>query len=282
MMVSLCHATSPAQLQIVFCDPKFDEDYTALATLPHVTMVNEPADCIRAIAAVHAELERRKRSPSPSRVILFIDEYADLKGAQADDGDALSRMMAQITAVGRSKGIHVMLATQKPTTEIVDTVAKGNLTVRIGGAVMTPKESEIAMGRGQVGCETLEGRGAFYAVLGGGRLIRIQSYMLDGQTLERATEDVADRWQGVEPMRIEMGDVTFVQPAPPAEAMDNAMIGRVLESMALDAIFDESGELLRGARAQILRLLFDGADDKGTPGRTVDRILDKMRYMDRA
>lgn len=282
MISSLCHSTSPQQLQIVFCDPKFDDDYFALAGLPHVTMVNEPADCIRAIHAVYEELERRKRTPSTSRLILFVDEYADLKNSQEDGGLELGRRMAQITAVGRSKGVHVILATQKPTTEIVDTVAKGNLTVRIGGMVMTPKESEIAMGRGGIGCDTLEGKGAFYAVLGGGRIIRTQTYLLDGESLERAVERAAARWVGVEPLRIEMAEVQ-IKPAPATndDAIDAAMIQQVMEIIDYDEIFDEDGEVRRGMRAALLRLLFDeGTQDKGTPGRTVTRLLDKLRYLE--
>lgn len=276
MAVSLCHSTTPRDLQIVFCDPKFDDDYFALAQMPHVTMVNEPDDCIRAIYAVKDELEKRKRSPSKSRVVLFIDEYADLKGSQDDDGDALSRAMASITAIGRSKGIHVVLATQKPTTEIVDTVAKGNLTVRLGGAVMTPKESEIVMGRGGVGCESLEGKGAFYAILGGGRVIRTQSYLLDGEILENATRAVANKWSSVEPMRIDMDGIEIAMPSATDDAIDAVMIEQVMTAMEFGEMFKADGSKVRGARAEVLRILFDGAPDKGTPGRTVDRILDKI------
>lgn len=281
LITSLCHATSPSRLQVIFCDPKFDNDYFALAGLPHVTMVNEPADCIRAIHAVHAELERRKRHPTDSKIILFIDEYADLKSSQDDGGDALGRIMAQITAVGRSKGVHIMLATQKPTTEIVDTVAKGNLTVRVGGMVMTPKESEIAMGRGGVGCEVLEGRGAFFAVLGGGRLVRVQSYLLDGEILERAVDDVAGRWTSAEPLRIDMDNIDIHIPAPTTDDMDGIMIERILAGITYGDLFDENGEIVRGGRAKILRLLFDeDTADAGTPRRTISRILDKLPYAD--
>jgi S-DNA-T family DNA segregation ATPase FtsK/SpoIIIE len=275
MIASLCYATSPANLQILFCDPKFDEDYTALEGLPHVTMFNEPADCITAIRSVYAELERRKRTPDKSsRIILFVDEYADLVGSQEDGGDELNRLMALITAAGRSKGIHVMLSTQKPTTEIVDTVAKGNLTVRIGGMVMTPKESEIVMGRGGVGCESLEGRGAFYATFGGGRVARIQSYYVDNQALERATNAIAERWHMVDPLRIEL---TAETTEPSQYDKDAPLLAKITEALNRDEIFDVDGNLIRGARAKILRLLFGGdARDVNTERRTLDRLLAKI------
>lgn len=280
-ITSLCHSTSPKELQIIFCDPKFDDDYFSLAGLPHVTMVNEPEACIKAIYATYEELERRKRAPSNSRLVLFIDEYADLKNSQEDGGVDLSRKMAQITAVGRSKGVHVIMATQKPTTEIVDTVAKGNLTVRIGGMVMTPKESEIAMGRGAIGCESLEGRGAFYCILGGGRTVRTQTYFLDGEVLEDAVHRVSAKWHGVKPLRIDMDDVEITAPVGSDEAIDNAMIQQVIGVVDYDEIFDEDGEVRRGIRANLIRLLFDeDTRDKGTPARTLSRILSKLRYIE--
>lgn len=271
LIVSLCHSTSPEQLQIIFCDPKFDEDYFSLSGLPHVTMINEPQDCIQAIFAVHAELERRKRQPSNSKVLLFIDEFADLKNGV--DEDALSKLIAQITAVGRSKGIHLMLATQKPTTEIVDTIAKGNLTVRISGKVMTSKESEIAMGRGQIGCENLEGAGSFYGILGGCRVIRFQSYLMDAETLENAVNDVIDKWQDKTPLRINMDvEVSLGKVDPDVE-----MLQRIKGEYDYTDIFEPSGETVRGVRAKLLELLFgEGTKDANTPRNTLNRLLDKL------
>ena len=275
MITSLCHATSPAHLQILFCDPKFDEDYSTLEGLPHLTMFNEGADCVTAIRSVYAELERRKRTPDKaSRIILFIDEYADLVGNQEIDGDELNRLMALITAAGRSKGIHVILATQKPVADVVDTVAKGNLTFRIGGMVMTPKESEIVMGRGGVGCESLAGRGAFYATFGGGRVVRLQSYYVDAETLERATNAITERWHTVDPLRIELTAETATATQYDKDA---PLLAKINEALTRDEIFDVDGNLIRGARAKILRLLFgEGARDNGTNARTIDRLLTKM------
>lgn len=275
MITSLCHATSPANLQILFCDPKFDEDYSDLEGLPHLTMFNEPADCATAIRSVYAELERRKRTPDKaSRIILFVDEYADLMGNALIDGDELNRLMALITAAGRSKGIHVLLSTQKPTTDVVDTVAKGNLTFRICGSVVTPKESEIAMGRGGVGCESLEGKGAFFATFGGGRVVRLQSYYVDSEALERATNAIAERWHSVDPLRIEL---TAETTEPSQYDKDAPLLTKINDTLTRDEIFDSDGNLIRGARAKILRLLFgDDARDNGTNARTIDRILTKI------
>ena len=146
-LTSLTHSTSPAENLIIFCDPKFDPDWKILSDLPHVVMVSEPADCVAAIASVKAELERRKRQPDKRKLILVIDEYADFLGDLPKDTlVTVESQIRSITSVGRSLGIHVDPHHPKPTIEIVDSIAKGNLTTRCGGMVMTSKESEIAMG----------------------------------------------------------------------------------------------------------------------------------------
>lgn len=273
-ITSLCHATSPADLQIVFVDPKRDEDWTALCGLPHVTMYNEPEACAVAIASVRAELERRKSQPDARKLILIIDEYADLRNTVY--GDQVDGDIAAITAIGRSKNVHVLLATQKPTVEVVDTVAKGNLTTRIGGMVLTAKESEIAMGRGGIGCEHLPGMGSFYATIGGGRVQRLQSYLLEGEQLDAAIDGISARWGRVRPYRIEM--TAEVQTAQPVGATgQDAELQRVLAEYAYEEIFDEDRNLQRGIKSEIAKFLFgDDATFSGTVQRTVNRVVKRL------
>lgn len=204
LIVSLCHSTSPEDLQIIFLDSKFDEDWQALPGLPHVLMVNEPNDCAAAISSVKVELERRKRQPDKRKLLLIVDEYADLRGVLGATGDDVDANIRAITNVGRSKNVHVLLCTQKPTIEILDSVGKANCTSRICLQVMTSKESEIGMGRGGIGCEDLPGLGAFNAIIGGGRVIRGQSYLLEGDALTEAIDAVNAKWSNAEPYRIEM------------------------------------------------------------------------------
>lgn len=273
-ITSLCYATSPDDLQIVFVDPKHDEDWTALCGLPHITMYNEPESCAVAIASVRAELERRKAQPDARKLILIIDEYADLRNTAYSD--QVDSDIAAITAIGRSKNVHVLLATQKPTTEVVDTVAKGNLTTRISGMVVTPKESEIAMGRGGVGCENLPGMGAFYATIGGGRVQRLQSYLLEGEALDAAIDDIGARWSRVQPYRIAMtAEVQTAQPATTTER--DAELQRVLDEYAYDQIFDEDRNLQRGIKTDLAKFLFgDDATFSGTVQRSVNRIVKRL------
>lgn len=273
-LASLAHSTSPADNLIIFCDPKFDPDWKVLADLPHVVMVSEPADCVAAIASVKAELERRKRCPDKRKLILVIDEYADFLGDLPKDTLAtVESHIRSITSVGRSLGIHVDLITQKPTIEIVDSIAKGNLTTRCGGMVMTSKESEIAMGRGGIGCETLPGQGSFYVTIGGGRVQRIQSYLIEGEELETAIGTVNQRWATVDPYRIAMQQVaTNDQLYMPNDDERNAR--RILETYSIDQLFGANGKVKNGMQAAAVRVLFgDDAVNEGSNHRVVSAAL---------
>lgn len=279
LIVSLCHSTSPADLQIIFLDSKFDEDWAALPGLPHVTMINEPADCAAAIASVKAELERRKRGPDKRKVLLIVDEYADLRGVLGSAGDAVDEDIRAITNVGRSKGVHVITCTQKPTVEIMDSIGKANCTSRICLQVMTSKESEIGMGRGGIGCEDLPGLGAFNAIIGGGRVVRGQSYLLEGDALGDAIDAVDAKWSNAEPFRIEMIEPTEQREIiNTATNIDELNAERILEHYEPIELFDDAGNIRKGQQLAAVRVLFgDNADNAGTPRRVTVRALDIIK-----
>lgn len=286
LIVSLCYSTSPEDLQIIFIDSKYDEDWSALPGLPHVTMVNEPAACAAAIASVRAELERRKPNPDKRKILLIADEYADLRGMLGDGGDAIDADVRAITNIGRSKGVHLLLCTQKPVADLVDTVGKANMTSRVGLQVMTPKESEIAMGRGGVGCENLPGLGAFYAIVGGGRLVRGQSYLLEGENLDQAIDDVSAKWADVDPYRIEMlevggGVLTMPMPASAATKVANedaANAAKILERFTYAELFDDSGNARKGMQLAAVKTLFgDSAENAGKWHRVTASALNYIK-----
>lgn len=283
MINSLCHSTSPEQLAVVFLDPKFDPDWKILADLPHVTMRSEPADCVAAIASAKAELERRKRQPDPRKLILILDEYADFLGDLDKETRAMvEQYIVSITSVGRSLGIHLVLITQKPTIEIVDTVAKGNLTTRACGMVTTAKESEIGMGRGGVGCEALESAGSFYVVVGGGRTQRIQSYLIEDEALEGAIDWIVDRWKSAEPYRIAMVSADELPAPPPASLSPFDMspewcVEKVLASPRFAEIFPEGKEPHKRAKGMIVEVLFgDGVENKGRESALARKVFDAI------
>lgn len=281
MINSLCYSTPPDKLSLIFLDPKFDPDWKILSDLPHVTMRSEPTDCVAAIASVKAELERRKRQPDPRKLILVIDEYADFRGdLDKATREQVEQQIVSITSVGRSLGIHVILITQKPTAEVVDTVAKGNLSTRVCGMVTTPEESKIGMGRGGIGCEALESAGSFYCVIGGGRTQRIQSYLIEGDVLEASIDRVAERWKDKEPYQIALFASVNVPATITQKTEDELNAERLLEHYDYSELFDEAGEIIPGMQLEAIRKLFgNDATNAGTPRRVTIRALDVIKNM---
>lgn len=282
LIISLCHSTSPEDLQIVFIDSKFDEDWGQLQGLSHITMYNEPTECAAAIASVKAELERRKRSPDKRKIILIVDEYADLRGVLGAAGDEIDADFRAITNVGRSKNVHVVMCTQKPTVEILDSIGKANCTSRICLQVMTSKESEIGMGRGGIGCEDLPGLGAFNAIIGGGRVVRGQSYLLEGDSLTEAIEAVNTKYASVEPYRIEM-----IEPTEHNESANTAFMPQKLHDRPIEwhvanikqhpmfaEAFPENGEPHKRAKGMIVEMIFG----TGTPNAGKENTIARAVY----
>lgn len=196
MLWSLCANTSPEEVGLMLVDLK-NEDLLPFANLPHVfnfaSSINEAEE---AIAWMHNEKEVRVRVPGRrKRIVLVIDELAEL--ARLKDP---MRQLASILAIGRSKNINVIAATQKPLGAVVGSVAKANFTTRLVGRVMSPDDARVAAGVSGTGAECLPGRGAFLRVEGM-ELRRFQSYWLPD--LDNLMPGIVDRWTEQLPIRRE-------------------------------------------------------------------------------
>lgn len=187
MLWSLTASTSPEDLRIVAIDLK-NEDIIPFENLPHVqTFAVSPTDAEEAIVEVYMEKEQRIRSRQRrQRLVLVIDELAEL----ARSKEAM-RQLASILAIGRSKNINVVAATQKPLGIIVGSIAKAQFTARLVGRVMSADDSKVAAGVGGAGAEFLPGAGSFLRIEGGDPR-RFQSYWIPD--LDERLARVADRW----------------------------------------------------------------------------------------
>lgn len=187
MLWSLTANTSPVDLRLVLIDLK-NEDLVPFAALPHtdVLAANLP-DAEEAIARLHDIKERRVRQRSRGeRIVLVIDELAEL--ARLKDP---MRQLASILAIGRSKAINVIAATQKPLGAIVGSVAKANFTTRLVGRVMSGDDARVAAGVSGVGAEFLPGRGSFLRIEGMD-VRRFQSYWIPD--IDERMSATIDRW----------------------------------------------------------------------------------------
>jgi hypothetical protein len=88
--------------------------------------------------------------------VIVLDEYADLT-LEPDDKRAVEQRVKKLSAKARAAGIHLIIATQKPTVDVIDTVLKSNLPASLALRVKTGRESQVIMD--EVGAETLTGKG---------------------------------------------------------------------------------------------------------------------------
>lgn len=186
MLASLAFSSSPSALRMVIVDRKH-LDMVPFARLPHTEAASYTAeDAQRAVATVHAELQRRVEAGHGrwSRLVLVIDELAQLDAASLE-------LLAAVLAVGRSMLVNVIAATQHPTVRLIGD--KANYAVRLVGQVVDGPTAALATGRKQTGAEVLPGAGAFLYV-DGGRLERVQAYYLDGGTTAALVGVIGQKW----------------------------------------------------------------------------------------
>lgn len=187
MLASLCMSTSPNDVELMAIDMK-NEDLVPFEPLSHLRcMATSLAEAVDLIEYIYQEKERRvKLGKRGNRVILVIDELAELARHKE-----CMRQLASILAIGRSKSINVLAATQKPLGAIVGSVAKANFTCRLVGRVMSPDDSRVAAGISGVGAEFLPGQGAFLRIEGIDTR-RFQAYFIDD--MEPMIRAISDRW----------------------------------------------------------------------------------------
>lgn len=156
---------NPNHVELVLIDPKRVELYQ-YSKLPHTTAyASEPQEIITVLNNVVSLLERRfqamrrrgERKSSDSDVYVFIDEFADLM--TTNKREALP-LLCRIAQLGRAANIHLILATQRPTRDILNGQIKVNIDARIALRCPTAQDSRNIIN--QNGAETLARYGQGY------------------------------------------------------------------------------------------------------------------------
>jgi len=181
MIASLLLKHSPADLQLVMVDPKFVE-LAVYEGLPHLRgpIATNQAEALELLREAVDEMEARyakfraagvRNLPSYNaqgrdripRIVIVIEEYADLTMKNADEVEELVCRLAQ---KARGAGIHVILATQRPSVDVITGVIKGNFDGRIAYRVAARVDSETILGN-------LDGAGAHQLIGRGDSLCRV-------------------------------------------------------------------------------------------------------------
>jgi len=194
LLYGLCRGYSSAALRLHLVDPKGTE-LADFALEPHVEgeIGFDAEDAIALLERMVDEMERRYARMKEFRVrslhefnellpdeqrmpwrLVVLDEYADLV-TEKDERKKIEQLLKRLAQKARASGIHVILATQKPSAEVLNTTVRSNLTAQLALRTRSAIDSRIIME--QSGAETLAGKGDAFLRTGRG-VIRLQCAMV--------------------------------------------------------------------------------------------------------
>ena len=147
----------------------------------------------RDIDAYNRRLQRRKDAPTLPRIVVLIDELADLMMSAPDQTE---HNLVRLAQMARATGIHLVVATQRPSTDVVTGLIKANFPARLAFAVASGVDSRVILDL--PGAETLLGHGdMLFLNPEVGNPVRAQGVMVTDQEIER----VIAHWQKMAPER---------------------------------------------------------------------------------
>jgi S-DNA-T family DNA segregation ATPase FtsK/SpoIIIE len=203
LLTSLLYRNSPSNLKMILVDPKRVE-LGLYNNIPHLLtpVINEPEKCISALKWAVAEMERRykllsevgnrniieynKAHPEEAMpyIVIVIDELADLMVLAAADVENLIVRLAQMA---RAIGIHLVLATQRPSVDVITGLIKANIPARVAFSVASQIDSRTILD--QMGAEKLLGKGdMLFASPEYMKPRRIQGVYLDEKEVKAVTD----------------------------------------------------------------------------------------------
>lgn len=212
IIASILLRASPDEVKLSLIDPKRVE-LTLFHGIPHLyhPVVVEPKDAVRALRGAIAEMDRRYKlfatrgvrnvasfnskleegeDPLPYLVIV-IDELADLMMTAAAE---FEKLICRIAQLARATGIHLIVATQRPSVNVITGVIKANIPARVAFAVASQVDSRTILDA--VGAERLIGSGdMLFDPNTGGKSTRIQGAYLSEEEVNRVVEVVKARYK---------------------------------------------------------------------------------------
>ena len=213
LIVSLLYKAKPDEVRLIMVDPKMVElgVYNGIPQLL-IPVVTDPKKAAGALQWTVTEMMRRYRLMSeegvrdldsynkaiagdPERqklpqIVVVIDELADLMLVAAKE---VEESICRIAQMGRASGIHLVIATQRPSADVITGLMKANIPSRIAFAVASAMESRIILDT--QGAEKLVGRGdMLYAPLGKGKPKRIQGCFVSDAEVEAVAEFVKEHY----------------------------------------------------------------------------------------
>lgn len=212
IITSILMRTKPDQVKLVMIDPKKVE-LTMYNGIPHLLapVVTDPKKASIALKNIVAEMEKRydifertknknikgynkfcennPEYPKMPYIVVIIDELADLMLVAAKE---VEDSIMRITQMARAAGIHLIVATQRPSTDVITGVVKANIPSRISFAVSSSIDSRTILD--SVGAEKLLGKGdMLFLPMGDNHPTRIQGAFLSEEEIQKVVDFVCEQ-----------------------------------------------------------------------------------------
>ncbi len=203
LLTSILYKFSPKDLRLILIDPKMLElsVYNDIAHLL-TPVVTEPKKAILALKWVCKEMERRyslmneentrslegyneKSLEKLPYIVVFIDEMADL---MMTAGKEVEHYVQRLAQMARACGIHLVMATQRPSVDIITGSIKANFPSRISFQVASKYDSRTVLG--EIGAEQLLGNGDMLMSKNGGNIIRYQSAFISDNEVNKLINEI--------------------------------------------------------------------------------------------
>ena len=215
LIISLLYKSSPEDVRFIMVDPKMVE-LAPYNGIPHllIPVVTDPKKAAGALQWAVFEMMKRYKTFSElgvkkleeynavaasgrkgpdgeelahmASVVVVIDELADLMLVAAKE---VEESICRVAQMGRAAGMHLVIATQRPSADVITGLMKANIPSRIAFAVASSLESRIILDA--TGAEKLVGRGdMLYAPLGSGKPIRVQGCFITPEEIDRVVKHV--------------------------------------------------------------------------------------------
>ncbi len=203
LLASILYKFPPEDLRLILIDPKMLElsVYNDIAHLL-TPVVTEPKKAIIALKWVCKEMERRyammneensrslegynlKAVEKLPYIVVFIDEMADL---MMTAGKEVEHYVQRLAQMARACGIHLVMATQRPSVDIITGSIKANFPSRVSFQVASKYDSRTVLG--EIGAEQLLGNGDMLMSKNGGNLIRYQSAFISDSEVNKLIKEI--------------------------------------------------------------------------------------------
>ncbi len=216
LIISLLYKASPDEVKLIMIDPKMVE-LGIYNGIPHllIPVVTDPKKAAGSLQWAVTEMMRRYRMMADAgvrnleeynklaavsdeydtmpQIVVIIDELADLMLVAAKD---VEEAICRVAQMGRASGIHLIVATQRPSADVITGLMKANIPSRIAFAVASAMESRIILDT--VGAEKLVGKGdMLYAPLGEGKPKRVQGCFITDDEVQRVVAFIKSQQLGV-------------------------------------------------------------------------------------